>query len=76
MALGVDPVDKLSLEDAVAVINTNVMGLIALTRLFLPGMKERENGHVVNLGSVAGHEAYDSGSLYNVCMYVYIYSYI
>ncbi len=45
-------------------IDTNIKGLLYVTRNIVPGMVERGNGHVINLGSIAGHEAYPKGSVY------------
>lgn len=46
------------------VVNTNVKGLLYVTRAILPGMVERQRGHIINLGSVAGHYAYQNGAVY------------
>ena len=62
LALGRDPFDESSEEDERVVLETNVNGLIRMTRLCLPHI--RDNGHVVNIGSVAGRQAYEKGSLY------------
>jgi 3-hydroxy acid dehydrogenase/malonic semialdehyde reductase len=43
---------------------TNVIGLIHLTQIIVRGMKKRQSGHVINLGSVAGREAYAGGAIY------------
>jgi NADP-dependent 3-hydroxy acid dehydrogenase YdfG len=45
-------------------IDTNVKGLLYVTKAILPGMVERESGHVINIGSTAGHEAYPKGHVY------------
>ncbi|MEO8399393.1 MAG: SDR family oxidoreductase [Ignavibacteriaceae bacterium] len=45
-------------------IDTNVKGLLYLTRLILPGMVKRKRGHVINIGSTAGHEVYPNGNVY------------
>jgi 3-hydroxy acid dehydrogenase/malonic semialdehyde reductase len=45
-------------------IDTNVKGLLYVTRAVVPGMVERMNGHIINIGSVAGHEAYPKGGIY------------
>lgn len=53
LALGVSAVDTNSIEDAKTVMDTNVLGVIAMCRAFIPGMKEREVGHIINMGSIA-----------------------
>jgi NADP-dependent 3-hydroxy acid dehydrogenase YdfG len=62
LALGRDPVDASTEEDEATVLATNVAGLMRMTRLCLPHL--REGGHIVNLGSVAGIWAYPNGSSY------------
>ncbi|HEY8102874.1 MAG TPA: SDR family NAD(P)-dependent oxidoreductase [Gaiellaceae bacterium] len=62
LALGRDPFDESSEDDERVVLETNVHGLIRMTRLCLPHL--REGGHLVNMGSVAGIWAYPNGSLY------------
>jgi hypothetical protein len=46
-------------------IDTNVKGLLNVTRAVLPAMVERNSGHVVNIGSIAGRIAYPMGNVYN-----------
>ncbi len=53
LALGVSGVDTNSVLDAKTVLDTNVLGVIAMCRAFVPGMKERGSGHIINMGSVA-----------------------
>ena len=62
LALGRDLFDDSTEEDERIVLETNVNGLIRMTRLCLPHL--RDGGHIVNLGSVAGRQAYEKGSLY------------
>jgi NADP-dependent 3-hydroxy acid dehydrogenase YdfG len=62
LALGRDLVDASKEEDEEQVIQTNVRGLMRMTRLLLPHI--RDGGHIVNLGSIAGRQAYPSGSSY------------
>ena len=45
-------------------IDTNIKGVIAMTRAIAPHMVERNRGHVINMSSIAGHEAYANGSIY------------
>ena len=62
LALGRDPFWESSEDDEATVIETNVTGLIRMTRLCLPHI--RDGGHIVNLGSVAGRQAYPNAALY------------
>jgi 3-hydroxy acid dehydrogenase / malonic semialdehyde reductase len=62
LALGRYPFDQSTEEDEDAVFNTNVNGLVRMTRLCLPHI--RDGGHIVNMGSVAGRQAYENGATY------------
>ena len=64
LALGTEPVWSTSIADVQQMIGTNVTALIALTTAVLPGMRARGKGHVINISSIAGHEAYAGGSVY------------
>jgi NADP-dependent 3-hydroxy acid dehydrogenase YdfG len=59
-----DSVQSGSFEDWNTMIDTNVKGLLAMTRLFLPTMIKNNQGHVINIGSTAGHESYSGGVVY------------
>jgi len=65
LALGVSPVDKNVVADAKTMLDANVLGTIAFCSAFIPGMKARGAGHVVNMGSCAGKYAYANGTVYN-----------
>jgi len=64
LALGTDKEHELDLEEAFTMIDTNVKGLLRMTRLVVPGMVSRGSGHVINIGSIAGDGAYPGGSVY------------
>lgn len=80
LALGVGNVDTNKIEDAITVMQTNLLAVIHLCTIFTPGMKERNFGHVINISSVAGNiinlynlinlniylgtEAYEGGTIY------------
>lgn len=64
LALGRDPVWDSSDEDEATVVETNVLGLMRMTRLCLPALIDSGAGHIVNMGSVAGIWSYPSGSSY------------
>jgi 3-hydroxy acid dehydrogenase/malonic semialdehyde reductase len=62
LALGRDPFDHSNEDDERVVLETNVNGLIRMTRICLPHL--RDGGYLVNIGSVAGRQAYEKGALY------------
>jgi 3-hydroxy acid dehydrogenase / malonic semialdehyde reductase len=62
LGLGRDPFWESSEEDEATVVETNVLGLMRLTRLCLPQL--RDGGHIVNIGSVAGREPYENAAVY------------
>jgi len=64
LALGMSSFDKAELDDAEAMVETNILGVIYCTRAILPGMVERNSGHIVNLSSVAGTYPYPGGNVY------------
>lgn len=64
LAVELNPVHEGALEDWERMIDTNVKGLLYITRLISPGMVERKKGHIVNLGSTASHEIYYGGNVY------------
>ncbi len=61
LALGTDKINEGNPQEWDTVIDTNIKGVLYLTRLITPGMIQRNKGHIVNLGSVAGHETYPGG---------------
>ncbi len=64
LAVGLSALQEGDPDDWERMIDTNVKGLLYVTRAFLPHMIERGRGHVVNLGSVAGHQVYPKGNVY------------
>ena len=64
LALGLEPEYAGDFTDWETMIDTNVKGLLYMTRLVVPGMVERRKGHVINIGSVAGDAAYAGGAVY------------
>ena len=64
LALGLEPAWQADLDDWDIMVDTNLKGLMTMTRSVLPGMVERNRGHVVNLGSVAGTYAYPGANIY------------
>ena len=64
LASGFDPIQEGRYEDWDAMIDTNVKGLLNVTREVLPMMIERDRGHVINIGSVAGTMVYPKGNVY------------
>ena len=66
LAQGLDPFQDSSVDDAVTMINTNVLGLLYVTKAVLPFMMAQNSGHIVNMGSTAGIYAYPGGAVYCV----------
>jgi 3-hydroxy acid dehydrogenase/malonic semialdehyde reductase len=64
LALGLGPAHEAKITDWDRMVATNVSGLIRITRALLPGMVERNRGHVVNIGSTAGTYPYPGGNVY------------
>ena len=64
LAQGLDPFQDSTVEDAVTMINTNVLGLLYVTKVVLPFMIDKNEGHIVNMGSTAGIYAYPNGAVY------------
>ncbi len=64
LALGADAAHKASRDDWEVMVDTNINGVLNCTHYILPGMVERDRGHIVNLGSVAGEFPYPGGNIY------------
>lgn len=64
LVIGVDKEHEGNPEEWDIMIDTNIKGLLAMTRLVVPGMVERACGHIINIGSIAGEAAYPGGSVY------------
>jgi 3-hydroxy acid dehydrogenase / malonic semialdehyde reductase len=64
LARGLDPIEKGDESGWAETIDTNVGGVLRMTRRFLPGMLERRSGHVIFIGSVAGMDPYAGGAVY------------
>ncbi len=65
LAAGLSLIHEGSIEDWEQMIDTNIKGLLYMTRLITPGMVKRKKGHIINIGSIAGKEAYEKGNVYN-----------
>ena len=64
LALGLEPEYEGNNDDWETMIDTNIKGLLTMTRLVVPGMVQRNRGHIINMGSVAGDAAYAGGNVY------------
>jgi len=64
LALGLEPIDQGEIEDWDIMIDTNIKGVLYITKPIFKHMKERNEGHIVNLGSVAGKTPYPGGCVY------------
>jgi NADP-dependent 3-hydroxy acid dehydrogenase YdfG len=63
-AHGLDPIQTGNLDDWDAMIDINVKGLLYVSKAIIPGMTERNSGHIINIGSSAGKEVYPNGNVY------------
>jgi 3-hydroxy acid dehydrogenase / malonic semialdehyde reductase len=64
LALGRESFDQADMDDWEAMLNTNVHGLLYVSRAVIPFMINNKKGHIVNMGSVAGKEVYENGNVY------------
>lgn len=64
LALGMEPAYEANYADWEIMVNTNIIGLMHLTRIILPEMVKRNSGYIINLGSTAGNYAYQGGNVY------------
>ncbi|WP_265910573.1 SDR family NAD(P)-dependent oxidoreductase, partial [Erwinia billingiae] len=64
LALGIEPAHKANVDDWDLMIDTNNKGLVYMTRAVLPAMVERNVGHIINIGSIAGSWPYAGGNVY------------
>lgn len=64
LAAGLDPIDTGNLDDWERMINTNIKGLLYISKMVIPQMKKLHRGHIINIGSTAGKEVYPKGNVY------------
>jgi 3-hydroxy acid dehydrogenase / malonic semialdehyde reductase len=64
-AITTDSIHEADPKNWDTMIDTNIKGLLYVTRAILPGMLDRNNGHIINIGSIAGHECYPGGNIYS-----------
>ena len=64
LALGLEPEQDGNMDDWDTMIDTNIKGLLTMTRLVVPEMMKRNRGHIINIGSIAGDAAYAGGNVY------------
>ena len=65
LARGLSDIDEGSYDDWDEMIDTNIKGLLYVSREIIPLMVKRKKGHVINIGSIAGHQVYPKGNVYN-----------
>ncbi|NJL62725.1 MAG: SDR family oxidoreductase [Methylacidiphilales bacterium] len=64
LSRGLDKLHEADFQDWEEMIDTNIKGLLYVTRYVLPGMVQRNKGHIINIGSIAGHQTYPGGNVY------------
>jgi serine 3-dehydrogenase len=72
LSRGLAPLHAGSVEDWEEMIDTNVKGLLYITRALLSGMVARNRGHVINIGSIAGHQTYAGGNVYSASKFAVV----
>ncbi len=69
LALGIEKVDNGEIENWETMIDTNIKGLLYISRMVIPQMRKRDKGHIINLGSIAGSITYPGGNVYCATKY-------
>lgn len=69
LAVGLDPIYKGEVDDWERMIDTNIKGLLYVTRVVTPVMVDRCSGHIINIGSIAGKAVYPNGAVYCATKY-------
>ena len=64
LAAGLDTLQEGNIQDWEDMIDTNIKGVLYVTKAVLPHMIERNSGHIINIGSIAGHRVYAKGAVY------------
>lgn len=64
LSRGLDKIQSGDFQDWEEMIDTNIKGLLYVSRYVIPGMLERKCGHIINIGSIAGHQTYPGGNVY------------
>lgn len=64
LAAGLDPIHEADVDDWERMIDTNVKGLLYMSRKIMPQMTQRKQGHIINIGSIAGKQTYPKGHVY------------
>lgn len=64
LAVGLDPIHESTIDDWERMIDTNIKGLLYITRIVSPDMVARKSGHIINIGSIAGKQVYPNGVVY------------
>jgi 3-hydroxy acid dehydrogenase/malonic semialdehyde reductase len=64
LSRGLDKLSEGKIQDWEEMIDTNIKGLLYVSRVVLPGLVERKQGTIINIGSIAGHEVYPGGNVY------------
>ena len=72
LSRGLAPLHEGSIEDWEEMIDTNVKGLLYVSRAVLPGMVRRNSGHIINIGSISGHQTYPGGNVYSASKFAVV----